>query len=187
MRIYFLILVLVFFGCNSNRQKEKQNEQVIVNSSCFIYPKAVDSLQVKDLYDSARWYIYTWSCDQKYLPKSDSSRAVKFGELPLKFKYLTLRRDTLEIIFDFIDESEPYPILSSMTRDNKQLVTSVGFNMKDKKRIYMGTTQWFSVVEKGSTTRYENPLQPEVLNYIKGNWNELDSCFRELALQKGIK
>ena len=186
MRKYLLMIALVTFGCSSNQQQEKQKEQVSLSNNCFVYPRVVDSLQVKDLYDSARWYLYTWHCDKNYLPKSDSSKSVTFGELPLKFNNLALRQDTLEINFDFIDENEPYPILPSMTRDNKQLVTGVGFDIKTKKRIYMGTTRWFTVVHKGGETRYENPLQSEVLAYIKNNWNKLDSCFKELAKRRGI-
>ncbi|HYC40317.1 MAG TPA: hypothetical protein VEB63_07490 [Chitinophagaceae bacterium] len=187
MRTYFIILALAAFGCNSNQQQEKRNEAASINGKCFTYPASVDSLQVKDLYDSARWYVYTWHCDQSYLPKSDSSKSIMFGELPLKFSNLTIRQDTLQLNFDFIDESEPYPILPSMTRDNKELVTGVGFDMKARKRIYMSSPNGFSIVEKGSTTRYENPLQPEVLAYIKNNWNKLDSCFKELAERKEIK
>ncbi|GAA4743681.1 hypothetical protein [Flavisolibacter ginsenosidimutans] len=187
MRRYFLIFSFTVFGCASNQQPVRQSEEASGNNRCLVYPKAIDSLQVKDLYDSAQWYIYTWSCNQSYLPKSRSSKSVTFGELPLKFKDLSLKHDTLQLNFDFVDESEAYPILPSMTRDNKELVTSVGFDMKARKRIYMGSPNGFTIVEKGIATRYENPLQPEVLSYIKGNWNKLNDCFKRLGELKGIR
>jgi hypothetical protein len=39
---------------------------------------------------------------------------------------------------------------------------------------------------KGGSNRYEYPLQPEVLNYIKVNQQKLDTCFKELVKQKKI-
>lgn len=187
MKNYLLIFALVFFGCNSNKQSSKQKEQGNVSDNCFVYPREIDSLHIKDLYDSARWYVYTWHCDQNYLPKSDSLKSIAFGELPLKFNNLSFRQNTLEINFDFIDESEPYPILPDMTRDTKEFLSGVGFDMKTRKRIYMLSPSGFTRIDKGSETRYENPLQPDVLSYIKSNWNKLDNCFRQLAEQKGLK
>lgn len=186
MKNCLLILTLIAFGCNSNQQNTDQSKNEGKENNCFIYPKIVDSLQIKDLYDSARWYVYTWHCDQNYLPKSDSLKSVTFGELPLKFNNLSFKQDTLEMNFDFIDESEPYPILPSMTRDNKQFLSGVGFNTRTKQKIYKLSPNGFSTTIKGGANRYENPLQPEVLAYIKSNWNKLNSCFKELAKQKGI-
>ena len=70
----------------------------------------------------------------------------------------------------------------------KQLVTGVGFNMKNRKKIFMESSSGFSVVTVGGEdNRYENPLQPKVLAYIKSNWDKLNDCFREIAELKGIK
>lgn len=186
MRYFFLIAAITVFGCNSNQGDKKQDEADNNMNKCFVYPTEIDSLQVKDLYDSARWYVYAWHCNERYLSKRDTSENMTFGELPLKFNNLSFRKDTLEINFDFIDEYEHYPILPSMTRDNKQFLSGVGFDMKTRKRVYMLSPSGFSTVEKGNTTRYENPLQPEIVAYIKNNWNKLDSCFKELARKKGM-
>ena len=185
MRSFFLIFALAAFSCNSNQQPVKPKKQTSINGNCFVYPAIVDSLHLKDLYDSARWYIYTWHCDQKYLPKGDSPKSTTFGELPLKFNNLSLKQDIVEINFDFIDKSEV--ILPSTTKDNIEVLSGVGFNIKNRKRVYMLSPNGFSQIEKGPATRYENPLQPEVLTYMKTNWNKLDGCFKELAEQKGIK
>ena len=187
MRTYFIILALAAFGCNSNQQLEKRNEATSNNGKCFTYTVLVDSLQVKDLYDRARWYIYTWHCDEVYLSKRDTLKSVTFGELPLKFNNLTLKHDTVELNFDFIDEFERYPILPSMTRNSTQLLSGVAFNMKTREKLYMVSPGGFSTIIKGGANRFENPLQPEVLAYIKSNWNKLDSCFKELAERKEIK
>jgi SpoVK/Ycf46/Vps4 family AAA+-type ATPase len=144
----------------------------------------VDSLHLQDLYDSARWYIYTEYCDVLYLPKTDSLLSKSYGEIELKFYSLFIKNDTAKLSFDFIDKGEI--IMSSMTRDNRSSNTGVGFDLKTRKKIYE-SYPGFTYTSKGDPkSRYENPLQPEVLKYIRENWDKLDNCFRELAKQKGI-
>lgn len=185
MRLFFSMTLFTFviFGCNSNQENKEQDNEMSSNK-CFTYPSSIDSLQLKDLYDSARWYVYTWHCDENYLPKSDTAKSITFGELPLKFENLSLKNDTVELNFSFLDNQQS--ILPSMTRDNKELSTEVAFNLKTKRKIYMLSPNGYSTTVNGGNNRYENPLQPEVVTYIKNNWNKLDSCFKELAKQKGI-
>ena len=182
MKYYFLITAFILLGCNSNQQIA-QKETEIKSDKCFVYPSVVDSLQIKDLYDSARWYVYAWHCDDKYLPKSDTSKSMTFGELPLEFYNFAYVHDTLRLNFSFMDKQKP--ILTSMLRDYKELVTGVGFDVKTRKKVCMLFSNG-SLTIKGGPNRYENPLQPEVVAYIKSNWSKLDSCFRELAERKGI-
>lgn len=182
MRIVFIVVSVVILGCNSDNSG---NDRVANSDKCFSYPSGIDSLHLGGMYDSARWYVYTWHCDEFYLPKSDTSKSITFGELPLKFVSLTYKHDTLELMFDFIDKQES--ILPSMTRDAKVLCTGVGFNTKTKAKTYMLSPNGFSSVIKGGANRFEDPLQPEVLTYIKSNWDVLDNCFRKLAEKKGIK
>jgi hypothetical protein len=184
MRNFFLIAVLVLVSCNSNQQNTKQDEPENEKSKCFTYPSDIDSLQIQNLYDSARWYVYTWHCDESYKPKSDTSKSITFGELPLKFDNLTFKHDTVELNFNFMDKQQS--ILPSMTRDTKELSTGVGFDIKTGAKVYMLSPNGYSSTIKGGANRYENPLQPEVLAYIKNNWNKLDSCFKELVERKQI-
>jgi hypothetical protein len=185
MRYHFFIIALMLGSCNSNQQNTKPQENKSQSDKCFNYPQIVDSLQLKDFYDSARWYIYTLQCDEKYLPKDDTAKSMAFGELPLRFANLNIRHDTLDINFDFMDRQQP--ILFGMNRNYKSIIAGVGFNIKLKSKIYMsfdGGTQ----SEKGDpTSRYVNPMQPEVIKYIQENWDKLNECFRELAERKGIK
>lgn len=184
MRYNFLIPVVILFSCNLNQQRAKPEVVKINNDKCHVYPSTIDSLHLQDLYDSARWYIYTQYCDVLYKPKSDSLLSKPFGELELRFDNLVIKNDTANLIFNFIDKGQP--ILPSMMREYKQLATGVGFDIKAKKKIYIISSNT-TITSKGNpASRYENPLQPEVLEYIKENWGKLDDCFRELAEQKGI-
>lgn len=187
MKFFFLGIAIIAIGCNSNQQASNEKDVPTEMNRCFSYPSSIDSLQLRDLYDSARWYVYTWHCDEYYRPKKDISKSITFGELPLRFNNMDSKGDTVEISFDFIDEHESYPILPSTTRDTKELNTGVGFNVKIRNKIYMLSPSGYSYTIKGGTNRYENPLQPEVLAYIKNNWDKLDDCFRKLAEKNGIK
>lgn len=182
-----ILLFVVVLGCNLNKKKIKKDNIKVAKDECFIYPAIIDSFNIRNLYDSARWYIYTWHCDERYLSKRDTTESISFGELPLKFNNFAFRGDTLEMNFDFIDQYEHRPILPSMTRNNIQFLSGVGFDMKTRKKIYMLSPNGFTTIVKGASNRYENPLQPEVLSYIKNNWNKLDSCFKKLVEQKGVK
>ncbi len=180
MNFFLFMSIITLCSCTANLDKKEAGKK---NNDCYTYPVIVDSLHLKDFYDSARWYIYTWNCDQRYLPKKDSSISITYGELALRFKSIAIKHDTLDFIFDFIDEDEA--ILLSMKRDSKETSTGVGFNINTKVKVYMMYANT-TVVEKGVFSRYETPLQPDVLAYIKNNWDELNPCFRALAEQKGI-
>jgi len=187
MKHYFLIITLLFFSCNSNHQNTKQKEADIKSDKCFVYPSIVDSLHVQDLYDSARWYVYALYCDKLYQPKEDTLSKYYFGQLELRFSDLAKKGDTVIINYNFFDNNGQL-ILPSMMKMYKQLVTGVGFDIKNKKKIFMESSGGFSVVTRGGEdNRYENPLQPKVLKYITDNWDKLNDCFRKLAEQKGMK
>jgi hypothetical protein len=185
MRLLFAMIILAFtiYGCNSNQENGKQSTEISIDK-CFAYPSTIDSLHINDLYDSARWYVYALYCDENYLPKSDTAKSISFGELPLKFDNITVKSDTVELNFIFLDNQQS--ILPSMTRNNKDLSTGVAFNMNTKGKMYMLSSNGYSTVVSGGNNRFENSLQPAVLTYIKNNWSKLDNCFKELASHKGI-
>jgi hypothetical protein len=185
MRFYFLIIAVMLLSCSSNQQNTEQKKYVMANNKCFSYPSEIDSLHIQDLYDTARWYIYTRYCDVLYKPRSDSLLSKPFGELGLKFNHLFVKNDTAALIFNFVDKGEA--VLPSMMREYTPLATGVGFNVKTKKKLYIISSNTTITYKGNPTSRYENPQQPEVIKYIKENWERLDNCFRELAVQKGIK
>ena len=47
-----------------------------------------------------------------------------------------------------------------------EFLSGVGFDMKRGKNLYV-ISQWFYYCVRFFELRYENPLQPEVLSYIK--------------------
>lgn len=184
MRNPFLFFLLILISCGDG-QSNKKSEGNTPTNDCFVYPESITELKLQDLYDSARWFIYTWHYDENYIPKKESSNLKTFGELPLKFHDYVFKNDTLEINFDFFDGNRA--ILPSMTQDNKELSTGVGFNIKTRKKIYMLSPTGFSTAIKSGNNRYNVPIQPELLVYMKSKWNKLNECFKLFAHQRGIK
>lgn len=183
MKHYFFIAILiVVVNCNSSQHEEKATGNK--DKEIATYPLQVENAGIKELYDSAKWYLYTWNCDELYKPKSNSSLSKPFGELELRFDNLVIRNDTLILVFNFIDKEQS--ILPSMMKDYKQLVTGVGYDTRTKKKIFMLSSN-VTITNKGNPqSRYENPLQPEVKAYIKKNRDKLNSWFREEAKRRKI-
>lgn len=172
---------LFILGCNSSQTVKK--DRIVDKNVCFAYPMQIDNVIEREFYDSTRWFIYTMHCDKPYLPKYDSLFKT-FGELSLKFENIIIMNDTIEINFSFFDDN--IQVLPSMTRDFRELTTGVGFDVKTKRKIYMGSVNGFTVVSLDTNSRYQYPLQPEVINYIKANQDKIDNCFKELAIKNGI-
>jgi len=185
MRQIALLVLCVFTFCCNTKQSDKKSIVIPVNNTCTAYPKIVDSLKLRDLYDSAKWYVYTWHCNDVYLPKSDTSKRYTYGEMELIFDELHFKHDTVEINFHFFDGKGI--ILPSMSRNYKELSTGTAFALKARKKIYMISPNGFSSTIQGGVNRFETPLTPEVALYIENTWDKLNHCFRKLAEQKGVK
>jgi hypothetical protein len=179
-----MLLILTTHGCNSGKESKNASVNEKVSDECMVYPHVVDSLNLQDLYDSARIALFTWHCDMPYRPKDDSLKNMTFGQLELKFDRLITKSDTIEFTFNFYDGDKI--VIATGLRDVITVNTGVGYDRKTRKKIYMSSPDGFVIYQKGGNNRFENPFQPEVLTYIKTNWNKLDRCFKELAIPKGI-
>lgn len=175
-------------ACNQGSSKSKKSDKRTLLETaevCSDYPSEIDSLNLQSLFDSARWYIYTWQCDLPYISKKDTLRQRTFAELELVFSRLTIDSDTLELNFDFIDNRAP--VLSTSMKNYTELLTGVGFNVKSHQKIYMSSPNGFTMTTKGGMSRFEQPLQPEVIKYIAEKWGNLNPCFRYLTDKQRLK
>lgn len=173
MRLFSFITLSLFLACSSPKSEKDS-----------AYSKQIDSLQVRDLYDSARWYLYTWNCDALYKPKEDSLVSKPLSEIDLKLNHLVVRHDTLILLFDFVDKGKV--ILAGMTRDNRQFVSGVGFNIGNRKKIFMVDSNVYFSHKDDPESRYVNPLQPDVVGFIKRNSKRLNPWFRGEAERRAV-
>ena len=95
-----LLLTILCIAQNCSNKKSVYNDSICRDT----YPTLIDSLNVSDLYDNAKWSLYTWNCDKVYLPKGENKENT-FGVLSLEFKSCLIKSDTIEFFFDFVDKS----------------------------------------------------------------------------------
>lgn len=89
------------------------------------------------------------------------------------------------VSFSFMDKDKA--ILSGMTKDLAQFPTGVRFSMTTRKRLF-DTGPGFYCSERGNNpaSRYLNPLQPAVLEFIRRNSSELNPWFKAQAKWRKI-
>lgn len=188
MRYIAVILFVIALACNQQQSEEKNIKLVTKDSAVSKYPKVVDSLGVQALYDKTKWVLYCiYSDDTCLLKKRFSVTAAKtFGTLDLRFNELRQQKDTIEIDFYFYANDTLRYDMTTMA-NHKRLATGVGYRKgNDSILFYTSETTMRYFWEKGPTSRYANPLQPEVIAYIKNNKDKLNPWFKEEAKRKGI-
>ena len=157
-----LLFLLFFYSCNTKQRPQTE---------CFDYPPQIDSLQVQDLYDSARWYLYTWLGERQ-----DDN--YYWGELEMRYNSFFLRNDSLEIFFDL------YLPESFRNADNKSRRVSdpsFAFDIKTRKKLWGWNINGFSSGIYPGDISFDNPRSPEVLDFINAHKDKLNPCFLELA------
>lgn len=184
MRFLFLIVTIIFIGCNTSSSHQEAAKTGNDTSKIDAYPKEVLEHHMTDLYDAAKWYIYTYNCDQLYKPTRDSSLNIPFSNLELRFLSLAISHDTVRMGFSFMDNGKI--ILPAMTRDVTQVISGVGFDAVTRKKIFM-IGSGYDMKSKGDPrSRYENPLQPEVVEFIKTHKDDLNPWFQDEAKRRKI-
>jgi hypothetical protein len=158
-------LFLAFIACDRNQR----------HAGCFDYPKQIDSLQVRDLYDSARLYIFTWLCDRKI---DDYYR----GQFELKYKSFFMRNDSLELFFLHSLPKE----LRDSTISGYVHHASIAFNIKTKQKLWGWDINGFSDKLEAGDTRFESAASAEVLDFIRTHKHILNPCFLELLQRKNL-
>jgi hypothetical protein len=155
------LLLLLVVSCKQSPEK----------TTCFNYPKQIDSLQIRDLYDTARLYIFTWLCDRK-------TDGYYRGQFELKYKDFFMRNDTIELFFSHYLPKERQDTTAFSEYTHR---TSIAFNIKSKQKLWGWDINGFSDALEPSDARFKNPATNEVVNFIREHKAVLDPCFLELA------
>ena len=188
MKYRAIILFVLALACNQQQNNEKISGHEMKDSADSKYPRIVDSLGVHPLFDKAKWALYCiYSDDTCLLKESYSVKPEKtFGSLELRFSELRQQKDTIEIDFYCYVNDTLRCVVTTMANDNR-LATGVGYRKgSDSILFYISGTTMRYFWETGANGRYANPLQPEVLSYIRQNRDRLHPWFREEAKRKGI-
>ncbi len=176
----FLTCCLIFFcGCqNSAKSREfiKKNE----------YPDTISKLGIQKMYDNIKWNIYCIFCDKKIIFDLEISDTPSVASLDLRFKGLERRKDTFELYYSFYYK-DTLECRNSNIREPGNLVSGAAFTKeKDSILYYTSTSILGRFWQIGATSRYSNPLQPDVISFIQENKNKLHPWFLSEAKKRGV-
>lgn len=177
-RSFITYLALLFFylltSCNRSESKI---------SLCSKYPAQIDSLQIQDIYDSARWHLYSWLADRN----EDGNYR---GQFPIIYKDFFQRNDTIELFFwQYTISERKLPHNAEViggTNDSTRHRCSVAFNLKTKKPLWCFDINGFSSGLGPGDNKFENTRSDSLLKFINVHKPILDPCFLELARKIGF-
>lgn len=189
MRIdIFILLLFILVSCNEQKPTKTERVKIDYFDSIQQYNiQLLDSLNLTKFNDTAKWLMYTIQCNDSSSFGRTRERKI-LAKIPLAFlklnlSYMRTEGDTLSLLYNFlVDDS----IRVEQTTAKKSIVDGIMFNTKADTLIgYVIGEAIFS--QTGNPhSRYENPLQPEVIVFIKNNKDKLNPWFREEAKRRKI-
>lgn len=183
------LFFLVVLFCSCNEPVSENNSEVSDLSKDFTstYPKVIIEKNLTTLYDQSKWLIYCIHSDEtcKFYDKLNIKEQPTFGTLDLRIDTVYQINDTTEINFSFYYDSLKCDV--NTTYNYGSLTSGVAFKGNNNAPIYfLRETTMHRFTEKGIKSRYDNPLQPDVLVYIKNNQDKLNKWFKNEAKRRGI-
>ena len=178
---------MCLIACNSDT---KDTEDIVVTDTIMNeekYPSEIVKLGLEKWYDETKWVMYCIYCDEicKFEKKTGINDSITFASLDLKFDKIEQFNDSTEISFYFYF-NDTLKIDLTTTR-NLGLVSGTGFiKGRDSIFFYISPGTMHRFWTNDPTSRYKNPLQPDVIEYIKANENKLNPWFREEAKRRGV-
>ena len=190
MRISIVVSILFLLASCTKGQltKQQKTEKAIFFDSIQQQElRVLDSLNLLQFNDTAKWFLYTIQCDDS--SKSGRVRDKKalpqipLGFMKLNLNYVAKQNDTLSLLYNFLYDDST--IIEKATSD-KPIMEGVQFDIKKNKVIgfIVGHATFYQSGNPAS--RYENPLQPDVITFIKTNKDKLNPWFREEAKRRKI-
>ena len=176
------------------------------------YPRIIDSLNLQELYDSTKWYLYVYHSmsNPMIIDYNDGSKTplnYNFCSLELRFHSVEVFNDTTKIYFYFyVNDSTVLNIENFSSnklkhlRDYSSLEPYINGRMfskyLDSKHVcYLikGTNFGYICVsplprlpEDTVIYRIYQPLQPDVIVFINENKEKLHPWFYKEAVRRGV-
>jgi hypothetical protein len=180
-------LCLFLFSCKTEGKKD---ESPVLSKS--EYPRIIDSLGFKDLYNETKWLMYCYQCDDtlKIMKYDTLKDFVTFGTLELKFDEVDKYKDSgFDIRFNFYYKGIP---CTSENIQSSPIWGMVYANKAGKKVYYIAHGDVMNYMKDSCApgrpcpSRFVNPLQPEVVRYINDNRKKLNPWFYREAKKRGV-
>lgn len=177
MNKWILNLLFLIFGYSCNAEAD----------NLFKYPPEIEKLGLQKQFDETKWRLYCISLDYRlsFSRKPDNSMP-NFGELPLEFRSLDIKHDTLILKFSFAYKGKT--LKSSEIRN--ELFTGAIFKSSQIIGYSSDYTAPYIYTDFKNNPNKDDrriiPLQPEVIKYIKANKSSLAPWFRHEAIKRGV-
>jgi hypothetical protein len=180
-KILYAFYILIF-SCNHAKTKQEP----ILNS----YPKLILDKKLESFYNQTKWMLYCKECDKQCIlsDKVSLKDTTYFGFLDLKLYSTKFINDTTEINMAFYYNDSIKCDVNSVFHLGA-LSTGVVFKGKSSDSvIYFNNNSnvIFFINPKFVSSREVNPLQPDVIYFIKNNEDKLNPWFREEAKRRKV-
>ena len=187
MRYLFVYSLIYLVACNQPIHKDDKIDTSIIKPD-EQYPKEISGKHLNSFYDKSKWLIYCIHCDEycKFYKKLNIQDTPQFGTLDLKLNKVEYFNDTTELSFYFYYKDSIKCDVNTVYNYG-ELTSGVAFKgNKDSAIYFLSESTAHRFFESGLKSRYANPLQPEVIAYIKNNKNNLNPWFRKEAERRKI-
>ncbi len=183
IRLIPSIALIFTLSCSSNK---KSNEEISKVPNITYPYHLIDSLGLKQSYDSARWLLYEkqsrdtlqWSIACKETDK------YTLGELGLGLESLEIRSDTIE--FNFCYTLPPKYSCKNLFVGNECIIKTIGINISTQKLLYYKTACNFDVAIDGFFEKKMQETKGLFANYVKDNFEKLNPWFKEEIVKRKI-
>lgn len=204
---YTFILIFLCLGlnaCNSKQGSGSTEKKVYTNKNDSVNKNiaikeipftttlyslnTVDSLSFLHLYSKAKWYLYCFNCDKElaktYKTFDSSCRNRTLGEFALKFDYAILSDSLITFYFKYIFDKCTVDTQSQIGFYANSLTIKI---INDSVYSFADSrTQVATTFGGNPNSRLNNPLQREVISYIKTHSNTIDIWFKKEAVLRGV-
>jgi len=178
IKLFAILTILICVGCNNEKSKDVSQKSII-----SLYPKEIDSLGYKDIFDTAKFYLYAYDCDKKFALINDTTKKDMYlSYLPLEYDTLKIKGDTAE--FYFMYRYKEVKLDPNSLKEFVHYKNGIAFNLKNKKPLYLTTDRNLIVKEVGNQSRFVNPLQKEVIEFVKSNAENINQWFKGEVLRR---
>jgi len=180
MKYLNLITLLLLWSCNDRPTIRP------ISKTEAIYPLSIVQSGLESKYDKTKWYLYCIYCDDtcKFTRETGIKKTAPFSSMELKFDTVTQYNDTIEISFNFYYQDS---IKCDASTIRNSVASGAGFK-KGSDSIYYFTST--STMQRFWTndpySRFVNPLQPDMIRYLKAKKLQLHPWFYAEAQKRGI-
>ncbi|MET0571341.1 MAG: hypothetical protein ABWZ79_07935 [Pedobacter agri] len=188
MKYIIIIFFISIVSCNSDN-KSITNE--IIREDTIItkedYPAEIIKQGLEKWYDNTKWAMYCIYCDDtcKFRKQTGIKDTITFASLDLKFEEFKEFNDATEISFYFYFRDSIKCDVTTVR--NIELASGAGFKKGDDSQyFYTSPTTMHQFWTNDPLSRYKNPLQSDVIEYIKNNKEKLHPWFYAEAKKRRL-